>query len=338
MTQSLDDITSSGSSAAAASFTAISSAGSTSLAAQITNGGSAATTIIASPATVTEIATPLASLTQDSSLVLSGLATSNNGSLEPTSLSKTAVAYSSQPSDSSTDIALSAAPTNSGTSTNISPETPAALDVKINFIVQPTVDDSQQQQRLRRRQDTSDTDDSETGFLTAGGNIVNSTSCNEGTTYTLNSEGMLGTNDNQSFYSTDPGVASAPFVTMTQLGSISTNWTIEDNDLVWKNAAFYGGVATICKDDDDDSLTVYYTELPSDGCTPIELSLLAGMFAVIILCTKIRTNTLQPGDVSPMVLSCLQRQQPYLLKGQLQLVQQAPRVRAMLVVGLSSLQ
>ena len=85
---------------------------------------------------------------------------------------------------------------------------------------------------------------------------------------------MLGESDGSSFYSTDSGVPSDAFITSSQLRTISTNWTITGNYLVWKNEAFLNGEAVICKQDSD--LIVYFTEAPPSSCTPIVLSLLPG--------------------------------------------------------------
>ena len=77
------------------------------------------------------------------------------------------------------------------------------------------------------------------------------------------------------FYSTNPGEASSPFAVAAQLGSISTLWTIEGNNLVWKNGNFSDGEAIICMS--GSVILVYFTEAPPSDCTPIVLSLLPGM-------------------------------------------------------------
>ena len=90
---------------------------------------------------------------------------------------------------------------------------------------------------------------------------------------------MLGLPDNSSFYSTDPGVVFAVFAVSPQLKSITTTWTIEGNYLVWKNAAFLNGEATICKSGKE--LNIYFTEAPPTGCTITRLSLIPGMSSII---------------------------------------------------------
>lgn len=151
-----------------------------------------------------------------------------------------------------------------------------ASNVKINFAVDTALDEDETNQRLRRRQESTT---SETGYITSDGQVVSSVDCDSGTTYTLNGLGMLGTNDGTEYYSTDDGIASAPFETNSQLGAISTNWTIDGTQLIWMNETFLNGAAAICKSGSD--LTIYYTEATPSGCTPIILSLLPRMIPLV---------------------------------------------------------
>ena len=144
-------------------------------------------------------------------------------------------------------------------------------NVKITFIVRPDITDSNNNQLLRRRVAAAT---NETGYIAADGQVVSSSNCETGTTYTLNDAGMLGKKDNSSFYSTNPGVAFAPFATSSQLGTITTNWTINGTSLYWMNETFLNGQAVICKQDRD--LIAYFTESPPSNCTPVVLSLLPG--------------------------------------------------------------
>lgn len=64
------------------------------------------------------------------------------------------------------------------------------------------------------------------GYVTADGTAADATNYNDGTMYTLNDASMLEIQDQTAFYSTNPGVVSAPFAVGAQLKSISTAWTI----------------------------------------------------------------------------------------------------------------
>ena len=76
-------------------------------------------------------------------------------------------------------------------------------------------------------------------------------------------------------YSTSPGKASAPFAPSSNVGNISTAWSLVDGTLLWKNSAFLNGVASLCENSMG-AIQAYFLELPLPDCSPISLSQTSG--------------------------------------------------------------
>ena len=101
------------------------------------------------------------------------------------------------------------------------------------------------------------------GFLNRGGSSQED--CKTTTAFALDNTGRLSLSDDpDSVYSVDTGVASGPFVPSKPAKSIATKWAFEDGELTWQNDAFSGGEAAFCEATDG-SITAYYTvDTPSD--------------------------------------------------------------------------
>lgn len=110
-------------------------------------------------------------------------------------------------------------------------------------------------------------------WINANGELTND--CTTSPIYVIKN-GVLTANLNGTIYtySTSPGVAYAPLVPNTVPGSITTTFSLSNNQiLTWQNPAFFNGQAAFCALSNGTVYAVFQQSAQPDGCLYIQISL-----------------------------------------------------------------
>jgi len=98
--------------------------------------------------------------------------------------------------------------------------------------------------------------------------------CSNTPTYRLANGVLTSIINGQTYYfSTEPGVAYAPFVPSLTPGSITTYFAAANNGIVsWINSLFWNGEAQFCSTDNGTVLAIFQQNEAPEGCRFIQLS------------------------------------------------------------------
>lgn len=116
--------------------------------------------------------------------------------------------------------------------------------------------------------------DSDLGYISASGT---STTCNGANLYEL-SAGHL-TDETNGVMVAAPANFFAITLNNPTPGTFSTDFEVVDNILVWHNSAFYQDTAVFCELNEI-VYAFFNSSLPADGCTIVDLVVVAGKTAV----------------------------------------------------------
>ena len=114
----------------------------------------------------------------------------------------------------------------------------------------------------------------QSGFY-VNANGTTSNDCSSAPIYSITNGVLTATMNNVVYYySTNPGVAYAPFVPSQTLGSITTSFSATSNgQLSWFNSQFYNGQAQFCSLNNGTVYAVFQEDAAPSGCMFIQLSL-----------------------------------------------------------------
>lgn len=113
-------------------------------------------------------------------------------------------------------------------------------------------------------------------YVNTNGTITND--CSVAPLYAITNGVLTATVNNTAYYySTDPGVAFAPFVPSTYVGSISTTFSASNSGmLMWSNSQFYDGQAQFCSLQNGTVYAIFQQNSAPSGCLYISLSIFSG--------------------------------------------------------------